>query len=81
MPRSFRGESPRYPEPDAIGEYKSRSMIEEYRGLAIVFAVLFLALTAYFIKSVIAAPKPKPPPVQSVYVEMVPHEDHPQPIR
>ena len=77
MPRSFRGEEPRAPEPGAIREYKSRSMIEEYRGLAVVFGILFLALTAYFIKSMMAAPKPPPPPVQSVYVDVVPTESPP----
>jgi hypothetical protein len=47
-------------------------MLQEYRGLAIVFAVAGLALAAYFIKWVIMAPKPPPPPVQSVYVEVLP---------
>jgi len=47
-------------------------MLEEYRGLAIVFAVAGLALAAYFIKWVVMAPKPPPPPVQSVYVEVLP---------
>jgi len=78
VPRTFRGEEPRFPEAGALEEYKARSMIEEYRGLAIVFAILFLALAAYFVKSVLAAPKPKPPPTQSVYVEMVPHDPPPQ---
>jgi hypothetical protein len=78
VPRSFRGEKPRYPEPDAISEYRSRSMIEEYRGLAIVFGILFLALAAYFVKSVLASPKFKPPPAQSVYIEMVQPKDEPQ---
>ena len=72
MPRAFRGEAPRYPEPGAISEYKARSMIEEYRTLAIVFAILFLALAAYFVKSILTAPKPPPPPIQSVYVDVVP---------
>ena len=80
MPRVFRGEEPRGPEPGALHEYKSQSMIEEYRGLAIVFAVLGLALAVYFIKSVLAAPKPAPPPVQSVYIETVPPKDS-QPAR
>jgi hypothetical protein len=72
VPRTFRGEAPRYPEPGAIKEYKARSMIEEYRTLAIVFAILFLALAVYFVKSVLSAPKPQPPPAQSVYVDVVP---------
>ncbi len=73
MPRAFRGEESRgYPEPGAITEYKAKSMIEEYRGLAIVFAILGLGLAAYFVKSLLAAPAPAPPPVQSVYVEVVP---------
>jgi hypothetical protein len=78
-PKSFRGElPPGFIEPGAIKEYKSRSMIEEYRGLAIVFAVLALALAAYIIKSIITAPKPPPPPVQSVYIEAVPPKAAPQ---
>jgi hypothetical protein len=81
VPRSFRGEEPRCPEPGAIDEYKSRSMIEEYRGLAIMFGILFLALAVYFVKSVLAAPHPKPPPPESVYIESVPHKDQPQPPR
>ena len=76
MPRSFRGEEPRaYPGPGAVQEYKSRSMLEEHRALAIVFGMLFLALAAYFVKSVIAAPKPQAPPVPSVYVDVVPETD------
>jgi hypothetical protein len=72
-PRSFRGEQPRgYPEPGGIEEYKSRSVLEEHKGLAIVFGILFLALAAYFIKSVLTAPKPSPPAPQSVYIEVVP---------
>ncbi|MHB8476147.1 MAG: hypothetical protein ACYDBZ_07670 [Steroidobacteraceae bacterium] len=77
MPRTFRGEESRFPEAGAIEQYQARSMIEEYRGLAIVFAVLFLALAVYFVKSVLAAPTPKPP-TQSVYVEMVPRDAPPQ---
>ncbi|GAC1303264.1 MAG: hypothetical protein NVS9B2_06010 [Steroidobacteraceae bacterium] len=50
-------------------------MLEEHRALAIVFGMLFLALAAYFVKSVLAAPKPQPPPVQSVYVDVVPETD------
>ena len=46
-------------------------MIEEYRVLAIVFGILFLALAAYFVKSMLAAPKPQAP-VQSVYIDLVP---------
>ena len=66
MPRVFRGEESRGYEPDAIHQYKARSMVEEYRGLAIVFAVIALGLAVYFVKSVLSAPKPAPPPVQSV---------------
>lgn len=47
-------------------------MLEEYKGLAIVFAILALALAAYFIKSVRAARPPAPPPAQSVYIQVVP---------
>lgn len=74
MPRSFRGEESRFPELSAIPEYKPRSMLEEYRGLTIAFGILGLALAAYFIKSMLAAPKPAPAPPQpqSVYIETVP---------
>jgi phage shock protein PspC (stress-responsive transcriptional regulator) len=44
-------------------------MVEEYRTLAIVFGIIALLLTAYFIKWVVLAPKKPPPPVQSVYIE------------
>jgi hypothetical protein len=75
VPRSFRGEeSSGYPEPGEVRDYRSRSMIEEYRGLAIVFAVLGLALAVYFVKSIWTAPKPPPPPTQSVYIEMLPQK-------
>ena len=52
-------------------------MIEEHKGLAIVFGVLFLALAAYFVKSILAAPRPAPPPVQSVYIDVVPEPSPP----
>ncbi len=77
MPRVFRGEEPRGPAPGDLHEYKARSMIEEYRGLAIVFAVLGLALAAYFIKSMLAAPTPAAPPAESVYIETVPPPSKP----
>jgi hypothetical protein len=79
-PKSFRGEeSPGgHIEPGAITEYKSRSMMEEYRGLTIVFGILGLALAAYFIKSVLAGPqRPPPPPPPSVYIEVVPQKTAP----
>ena len=77
-PKSFRGEvPPGFIEPGAIKEYKARSMFEEYRGLAIVFAVVTLALAAYIIKSILTAPAPPPPPVQSVYIETVPPKTAP----
>jgi len=80
VPRSFRGEESRgYPEPGAIQEYKARSMLQEYRGLAIVFAILALALAAYFIKSLRAARPPSPPPAQSVYIQVVPQNAEPAP--
>ena len=81
MPRVFRGEESRGPEPGELHQYRSRSMIEEYRGLAIVFAALGLALAAYFIKSMLGAPKPPPPPVQSVYIETLPPKEPTQPSR
>ena len=64
-PKSFRGElPPGFIEPGAIKEYKARSMIEEYRVLAIVFAVVALALAVYIIKWIVTAP-PRPPPPTS----------------
>jgi hypothetical protein len=77
VPRSFRGEESRgYPEPGSIGEYKPKSMLEEYRGLAIVFGILFLALAVYFVKSIRAA-RPTPTPTQSVYIGVVPQKADP----
>jgi hypothetical protein len=52
-------------------------MLEENRGLTIVFAILALALAVYFVKSILAAPKPAPPPVQSVYIDVVPPKSRP----
>jgi hypothetical protein len=76
--RSFRGEeSTGYPEPGAIPPYQPPPLLVQYRGLAIVFAILGVALAAYFIKSVLTAPKPAAPPVQSVYIEVVPQKAEP----
>ena len=81
-PKSFRGEqSSSYPDSDSVSRYKARSMIEEYKGLTIVFAILFVALAVYFVKSILAAPKPAPPPVQSVYIEVVSQKEQPPPAR
>ena len=80
MPRTFSGEESRgYPQ-GAIEEYRHPSMIERYRGLAIVFAILSLLLGAYVVKSIVTAkPKPPPPPrpEQSVYIEAVPQKGAP----
>ena len=71
-PRAFRGElPPGYPEPGELQPIKIKTVLEEYRALAIVFGILALALAAYFIKSILRAPVHQPPP-PSVYVEMVP---------
>ncbi len=74
MPRAFRGEEPIGPQPGELEEYKARSMIEEYRPLAIVFCILALALGVYFVKSILRGPKAAPPhpPEQSVYIDVVP---------
>lgn len=78
VPRLFRGEeSTGRPEPGSLSEYKARSMLEEYRGLAIVFGILALALAVYFIQSIRAAPH-SAPPAQSVYIEMIPQKDQSQ---
>ena len=75
--RTFRGEaSPDAAsaaiDPRAINDFRPKSMIEEYRGLTILFGILAVALALYFVRSVLRAPKPAPPPVQSVYVDVVP---------
>ena len=69
--RSFRGNSEPLPPPDLFAEYKPPSVFVEHRGIVIVFAILCVALTIYWIKSVRAA-KVAPEPVHSVYIEMVP---------
>jgi hypothetical protein len=70
-PRAFRGElPPDYPEP--LPAYKVKTLLEEYRVLAIVFGVLGLALGVYFVKSMLRAPPPPAPVLQSVYVETLP---------
>jgi hypothetical protein len=78
VPKVFRGEESRGYTPDSIQKYESRSMVQEYRGLAIVFAILALALTVYFVKSLLRGPHvPPPPPPQSVYIEVVPPKADP----
>ena len=77
MPRVFRGEESRGYTPDSIQKYQSRSMIQEYRGVAIVFAILGLALAVYFVKSVLRGPHVPPPPPQSVYIDVVPRKADP----
>ena len=52
-------------------------MLAEYKGLAIVFSFLLLALTAHFVKWLLATPKPAAAPAQSVYVEVVPQNKNP----
>jgi hypothetical protein len=71
MPRTFRGEEPIGPQSGDLEEYKARSMVEEYRPLAIVFCILALALGVYFVKSILRGPKAAPPPEQSVYIDVV----------
>jgi len=85
--RTFRGEAspdgasdvidPGATAPGAINDFRPKTMIEEYRILALVFGILALALGLYFVRSVLRAPKPAPPPVQSVYVDMVPPKQAP----
>jgi hypothetical protein len=77
MPRWFRGEAPPSLLPGDVHKYKPRTVYEEYRVLAIVFAIIAVALTAYFIKWVVLAPKKPPPPVQSVYIEPLPQQGAP----
>jgi hypothetical protein len=54
-------------------------VLEEYRGLAIVFAILALVLAAYFIKSLRASRPPPPAPTQSVYIQVVPQNEPAKP--
>jgi hypothetical protein len=54
-------------------------MLQEHRGLAIAFAIMALALAAYFIKSLRAAHPPSAPPAQSVYIQVVPQSAPPNP--
>ena len=77
VPRVFRGEESRGYEPDSVRKYESRSMVQEYRGLAIIFGIVAVGLAAYFIKSVLRAPPKPPPPIQSVYIEVVPQKSAP----
>jgi hypothetical protein len=78
FPRTFRGEqSSDAPEPRAYRKYEAPSVLAQYKGLSIVFGILALALTAYFIKSLFAAPHKPPPPAQSVYIDVVPQKGPP----
>ena len=55
-------------------------MVQEYRGLAIVFTIIGLVLAVYFVKSLLRGPHvPPPPPPQSVYIEVVPRKADPPP--
>jgi hypothetical protein len=55
-------------------------MIQEYRGLTIVFAIIALGLAAYFVKWLVRGPPvPAPPPPQSVYIDVVPRTADPPP--
>src|SRR3974390_3222750 len=80
--RTFRGEAstdsdPAATAPGAVNDYRPKSMIAEYRILTVVFGIAALALALYFVRSVLRAPKPAPPPVQSVYVDVVPAKQTP----
>jgi len=44
MPRAFRGERPEIPLPADVHKYRPRTVVEEYRTLAIVFGII-----AYFV--------------------------------
>jgi hypothetical protein len=78
--RTFRTADSVGPEPDELpADYKPKTMLEEYRVLAIVFGILFAALAVYFVKSVLRGPQRAPPPVQSVYIDVVPPKEQPPP--
>jgi len=73
VPRSFRGGKPDpLLELDAVKAYRPRSMVAQHKGLTVVFAILALALVAYFIKSIRASRPPPPAPPPSVYIDVVP---------
>ena len=79
-PRGFRGENQLAPSPaDVLPQYKAPSVFADHKAIVIIFGILCLALAAYWIKSVRAAPRPAPPPVQAVYVDMVPPPAGPAP--
>jgi hypothetical protein len=70
MPKSFRGEHPDgYPDPASLNQYKPPSVFAEHRGLVIVFAIVFVALAVYCIKSMLV-PRASPPP-EPIYVQPV----------
>lgn len=72
-PRAFRDELPAdYPPPGELQPVKIKTVFEEHRALTIVFGIAALALAAYFVKWIVLAPAHQPPPLPSVYVEMVP---------
>jgi hypothetical protein len=76
--RTFHGEQSAA-DPVAVNDFRPKSMFEEYRALTIVFGIVALALAVYFVISVMKAPKPAPPPVQSVYIEALPQKAPPAP--
>ena len=77
-PRVFRGEEAVDLSPtDVLPEYKPPSLLTQHKGVTIVFAILCVALAAYWIKSLRAA-RNAPPPVQSVYIDMLPQTPPPQ---
>jgi hypothetical protein len=79
VPRSFRGEeSGDYPEPGSIQRYKPPSVLAQHKGVGLLFGILAFALAVYFVKSLRAA-RPSPPPTQSVYIQVVPHNAPPKP--
>jgi hypothetical protein len=68
MPRSFRGEEPNgYPDPRSMVQYKPPSVFAQHRALAIVFGIIFLALAAYCIKSMLTPPVTPPP--EPIYIQ------------
>ena len=67
-PRSFRDKNLNVPPPP---EYQPPSMLAQHKGLAILFAVVFMAIAAYCYL-VPRGTRYAAPPKQPIYVDSVP---------
>ena len=59
------------PLPAEVNTYKPPSMLAQHKGLAVVFAVVFLGLAIYCFKAPHGS-RYAPPPKQPIYVDAVP---------